>query len=150
MSAPVKTSVYAALAALLLAWPLAAGTPQQIAPQTDEAVPPPADAPPAPRELSPMMREIVAAWDAQAVAVEALETQAAASTDPVAALALQRQIEDLRAQVEVQILTIQARYARQEGRLDVAAEIEAAVAEMTTPRPRGIPVARQLPDDGQR
>lgn len=146
MSASVKTSVFAALAALLLAWPLAADTPQPIVPQPDETIAPP----PAPREQSPMMREINAAWDAQAVAVEALQRQAAASVDPVAALALQRQIEDLRAQVEVQILTIQARYARQEGRLDVAAEIEAAVAEMTAPRPRGIPVARQLPDDTQR
>ncbi len=151
MSTFAKTSLCAACAALLLALPLAADTPQPVAPQPDEAVAPVADAPaPAPRELSPMMREIVAAWDAQAVAVEALETQAAACTDPVVALALQRQIEDLRAQVEVQILTIQARYARQEGRLDVAAEIEAAVAQMTSPRPRGIPVERPLADGDHR
>jgi hypothetical protein len=147
MPALVKFSVCAALAALLLALPLAADTPQPVVQQPDETVVPTADTPaPTPREPSPMMRDIVAAWDAQELAVEVLEAQVAACTDPVAALALQRQIEGLRAQVEIQILTIQARYARQEGRLDVAAEIEAAVAEMTAPRPRGIPAERPVPD----
>ncbi len=151
MSALLKTAGLAALAALLLALPLSAETPQPPVAQPDDANEAPL-APPvsAATEPSPMMREIQAAWDAQAFAVEALEARAATCADPVAGLALQRQIEDLRAQVEVQILTIQARYARQEGRLEVAAEIEAAVAEMTSPRPRGIPVERTLPDGGDR
>jgi hypothetical protein len=146
----MKTRLGAVLTLLLLALPLAADPPQPAAPPTGEGVTASADAPaPAAPEPTPMMREIVAAWDAQAVAVEALETQAATCTDPVAALALQRQIEELRAQAEVQILTIQARYARLEGRPEVAAEIEAAVAEMTALRPRGVPSERSLSDGKQ-
>jgi hypothetical protein len=95
-----------------------------------------------PAPLSPMMKDIVAAWDAHTVVVAALERQVAQTADASTALALQHQIEAARAQVEIQILTIQAQYARREGRLDVAAEIESAIAELTSPRPRGIPIER--------
>jgi hypothetical protein len=103
-----------------------------------------------PEKHSPMMREIIAAWEASQVAVAAVEQQISATTDPMAALALQRQVEEMREQVEVELLRIQARYARQEGRLDDAAQIDAAIAEMTAPRPRGVPVDRPLPDDRNR
>jgi propanediol dehydratase small subunit len=104
-------------------------------------VPPPA------AEPSPLMRDIQAALDAGDAAVAALERQLAQATDERAALALQRQIEDLRVGVEIRIMEIQARHARQDGRPEQAAAIEAAIAAMTAPRPRGIPVERPLPND---
>jgi hypothetical protein len=100
-----------------------------------------------PQELSPMMREIVAACDASQIAVDALTQQIAATTDATAALALQRQVEQMRSQLEIELLQIQARYARQEGRLADAAEIEAAIEQMMAPRPRGVTVPRALPDE---
>jgi len=154
MPASVKITVIAASLILLLVQPSAAQTPRPPAAPAapaDEAVTSAADRPPvAARERTPMMAEIMAAWDAHAVAVAALATRAEGVADPVAVLAVQRQIEDLRAQVEIEILAIQARYARQEGRLETAVEIEAAIAELTAPRPRGIPVERPSAGDGVR
>jgi hypothetical protein len=95
--------------------------------------------------LSPMLQEILAAWDASQVAVAALDQSFRAASDATTALAIQRQIEDLRQQTEVRILGIQAKYARQEGRIEDAEEIEAAIEEMTTPTPRGEPVDRPAP-----
>ncbi len=98
-----------------------------------------------PAHLSPLMREIRSAWEAQAVAVAALETRLETAADATEFLALQRQIEDLRVGTEVRFLEIQARHARSEGRLDAAARLEAAVARMTAPPPRAEPVARPAP-----
>ncbi len=97
---------------------------------------------PAPIPLSPMMQEIVAAWDAHLVAVRALEQRLEGATDHREALALQREIEDARGQVELRILRIQAGFARREGRLQEAAAIEEAVASMSAPRPAGEPIER--------
>jgi len=49
-------------------------------------------------------------------------------------LQLQREIERVKEETELQILRVQADFARREGRLEQAAEIEAALAEMTAPR----------------
>ncbi len=98
--------------------------------------------PPAPPALSPLMQEITAAWKAHEVVVAALEQELAAATEATVALALQRQIESARAQVEVEILTIQARQARRSGRADVAAELEAAIGQLTASPARGVPVQR--------
>lgn len=103
--------------------------------------------PPAPVVLSPLMQEITAAWKAHEVVVAALEREFAATADATAALALQRQIESARDQVEIEILTIQARHARQSGRADVAAELEAAIGQLTAAPARGIPVPRARETD---
>jgi len=92
--------------------------------------------------LTPMMQEIFAAWDAHVIAVKALEARLEGVTDHREAMALQREIESARDGVELTILRIQARYARQEGRLEDAAAIEEAVATMTAPRPVAQPVER--------
>jgi hypothetical protein len=103
--------------------------------------------PPPPVVLSPLMQEITAAWKAHEVVVAALEQELAATADATAALALQRQIESARAQVEVEILTIQARHARRNGRADVAAELEAAIGQLSAAPARGIPVPRARETD---
>ncbi len=92
--------------------------------------------------LTPLMRDIVAACAANEAAVAALEAALAGTDDPGAALVLIRQIEDLRCRLEVELLRIQARHARLAGRVGDAAQIEAAVAAMTSPRPLGEPAAR--------
>lgn len=104
-------------------------------------------APPAP--LTPMMQEIFAAWNAHTIAVEALERSLAGITDHRQALAIQREIEAARDGVEVAILRIQARYARQEGRLADAAAIDQAVTELTAPRPVGKAIERPARADGR-
>jgi hypothetical protein len=98
--------------------------------------------------LSPMMQEILEAWDAHAAAIAVLEQRIEATTDATDAIALQQEIESLRRQVEIQILGIQAHHARLAGRLEQAAEIEAAIEAMTAPPPEAIPVERR-PDDGR-
>lgn len=96
-------------------------------------------------KLSPMLLEIAAAWDAQQSTLEVLEQQLAAANDHAVALALQRQIEALHRQTELAILGIQARHARRAGFPEVAAQIEAAVAEMNAPAVRSAPVERVDP-----
>ncbi len=103
-----------------------------------------------PETLSPMLREIVELWKAQDVAMAALNAGLEKSVDHAAALALQRQVENLRTSTEIQILRIQARYARQEGRMDVAVQIEQDIAQLTAPRTRGVPVDRPAPDSQER
>jgi len=111
-------------------------------PEPGASVAPVVPATAAPVARSPLMQEITAAWTAHEVVVAALEKQLEASTDASAALALQRQIETARAQVEIEILRIQARHARQAGRLDIAAELETTIGQLTTPPARGEPVRR--------
>jgi len=143
-------------AAATVAWarpsseePAAAPNPEMTAPKDGAAAGEGAGAIPTASErraeLTPRMREILDAWDAHVLAVEALERQLCESTDDAAAIEIERQIENARRQVEIDILQIQARYARNEGRLADAAEIDAAIAVMTAPAPRGEPIERPAP-----
>lgn len=119
-------------------------------PATDSGKENPPAAPALRAPLTPRMREIVAAWDAHVLVVLALEARLREATDHADAIELEREIENARRDVEVEILRIQARYARDEGRFTDAAEIDAAIAVITSPPPRGTPVERPAPEPAPR
>jgi len=95
--------------------------------------------------VSPMMAEIRASLDIERTQHTELETRFQATTDERAALEIQREIEALARDTELQILQIQIDHARLAGREDIAQTIEAAVTEMTTPRPAPQPQDRPAP-----
>jgi len=102
----------------------------------------PADNPAAPlpaRRLSPFAREIAQAIDAQRMALIALQERFERTADPNEARAIQREIEATKQGTELQILRIQARYARLGGREAAARRIEAAIEQLLHP-PAVVPV----------
>ncbi len=97
------------------------------------------------RAVSPLMAELRAALDAERVRHDELEARFHAATDERAALEIQREIETLARDTELQILRIQIDHARRAGREEVAQAAEAAIAEMTAPRPTPQPQDRPAP-----
>ncbi len=91
---------------------------------------PTAAAPAATAPLTPMMTDITAAMQAEQAQVAALVAQLATAPDDAAALELHRAIEQAKMDGQLQVLGIQARYARAEGRVDDATKLEAALAAM--------------------
>jgi hypothetical protein len=115
-----------------------------LVPQTTPA----AEATAAARVLSPLMVEIQAVLADEQTKVAELQARLEAATDDHAALALQKEIEQIKVETELNILRLQATYARNEGRIEQAAEIEAVIAEMLSPRPVGVPIERPAPTQG--
>ncbi len=76
------------------------------------------------------IREIMAREKEQAAALEA---EFAAAADEQAALRIQRRIQDLRQQTEIELLRAQADHARQLGRPEAAARIEADIRQLQDP-----------------
>lgn len=105
----------------------AAGEPVET---TVEAAP---GAEPAPAPLSPLMADIEARLERMRTEVRELEARFAATRDPAESIRLQRAIEAAKVGAELDVLRIQADHARREGRLEVVAEIEAAIELMTSP-----------------
>jgi hypothetical protein len=85
-----------------------------------------------------MMTEIRALLADEHRTLVALNERFRRTTDPAAALALQREIAQLKFGTEIALLRVQARYARAEGRPSVAAHLENAIRELESP-----PVPRQ-------
>jgi hypothetical protein len=79
-----------------------------------------------------------------------LQARLNTETNNTTALEIIRAMEQVKVQVERDVLAAQAAYARQTGREDVALEIEAVLAEMTSPRAVRQPVERPAPDAGNR
>jgi hypothetical protein len=101
---------------------------------------------PAERPLSPMMLEIQGALAEQQRQVAALDARFVEATDEAAALAIQRQIEQVKQDTELAILAIQARHARAAGDENLAQSIEAAIAAIQNPPPPPAPtVERPVP-----
>ncbi len=84
--------------------------------------------------LSPCMQAIQAVLDQEAARLAELEVRVKAAAGNEAQLALEREIERVKEDAELQILRVQADFARREGRVEQAAMIEALLAEMTAPR----------------
>ncbi|MHB8080285.1 MAG: hypothetical protein ACYDIE_13640 [Candidatus Krumholzibacteriia bacterium] len=77
-------------------------------------------------------------------AVAALEARTKSAADPADALALQTAIEQAKRDLTRRLLEVQLDFARREGRLQQAAELEAILARLATP-PAGEPQPRPLP-----
>jgi hypothetical protein len=80
--------------------------------------------------MTPMMADITAALQVEQAQVAALAAQLATAPDDAAALELHRAIEQAKMDGQLQVLGIQARYARAEGRVEDATKLEAAMATM--------------------
>ena len=91
--------------------------------------------------------QVLAEQDAR---IEALRVRLEAAGGTPAALELQREIEREKMQTERRLLELQAEIARGEGRADLAARIDAAIAELDAPRPVLPPVDRPVPAAPQR
>lgn len=91
---------------------------------------PTAAAPAATAPLTPMMTDITAAMQVEQAQVAALVAQLATAPDDAAALELHRAIEQAKMDGQLQVLGIQARYARAEGRVEDATKLEAALTAM--------------------
>lgn len=86
---------------------------------------------------SPLMVEIRAILDTERNLLRRLESEVKLAAGTDAALALQRQIAQVKQNTEIDLLRAQAKHARREGRLELAERIEADVREMLmTPEER--------------
>ncbi len=101
-----------------------------------------AAAPRARESLSPCQQAIRALLDREAAQLAELDARLPGAADEGAVLALQREIEQVKQETELQVMRVQADFARREGRTAQADQIEAALAEMAAPRPAVAPVER--------
>lgn len=88
-----------------------------------------------PASLSPEMLEIGRVVNAERARLAELEARLRDTADDTAALSLLREIEQVKQGTEVEILRIQAKFARSAGREAQAQEIEAAVTQILAPAP---------------
>jgi hypothetical protein len=99
---------------------------------------------------SPMMEEIATVMTASRTAVAAMGSELQAIVDPATRLATQREIAQLKQQAELDILAIQARYAREGGNEELALQIETAITEILSPPAPVTPAAERPAPAGQR
>jgi hypothetical protein len=92
--------------------------------------------------LSAMMQQIRDLSLTEQATLAELQARLGTLTDENEILALMREIEQLKIETELQILLIQADFARRDGRIEQAQQIEAAVESMREGPPRRIPQVR--------
>jgi hypothetical protein len=97
-------------------------------------------------KLTPMMEEIQAAVQTTREAVADLADRFRAATDETEALELARAIRCVKLDGRIEVLRIQLRYARQDGRDETVAKLEAAIERMTVPPRSGQPIPRPAPE----
>ena len=103
------------------------------APAEPALLPAEVQGPPRVANPSPLHVRIVAVIEAERVAAADLQARIAAATDDEELVALQRELEALKKETRITILQVQADFARDEGRLGQAAEIEAAIETLRNP-----------------
>jgi hypothetical protein len=101
-------------------------------------------------QLKPMTMEINAVLEQSRLQVATLQDRFDNEPNAEAAVAIVRQIEQLKINTELDILRVQVRYARTAGNVELAQQIEASLTQMTTPAPRREPVDRPAPAAGNR
>lgn len=94
---------------------------------------------------TPLLSDLYDVLDRQDAAVAVLQSELARTADPMAALAVQRRIEKVKQDAEVELLRVQATHARAAGKAALAAQLDAAIAELTAPRAASEPVERPAP-----
>jgi hypothetical protein len=102
-----------------------------------------------PRPETPRMKVLSAVLAAQQAQLAVLQDRLSTAPDATAALEIQREIERVKQQTEIDLLTAQARLAREAGQEQQAVAIEAAIGEMTSPRPVGVPQDRPAPTENR-
>jgi hypothetical protein len=101
------------------------------------------------RPETPRMQVLNAVMANQKAQLAELEGRLASAPDATAALEVQREIEQVKQQTEIDLLAAQARLAREAGQEQQAAAIESAIGELTAPRPVGVPQDRPAPTDNR-
>jgi len=99
----------------------------------------------APRPVTPLTAAIEAALAAEQTRVVELEARLAQAPDEAAAAAIVREIELAKQAGELEVMRIQADFARRAGREEQAREIEAAIAAILAPPPPAEPQERPAP-----
>lgn len=97
--------------------------------------------------LSPMMQEIRGVLLAEQQELVRLQSELAQTRDAAAALRIQHQIEDLKQETEIEVLSVQVRRARDRGDEDLASQLESSIERILQPPVRKNPVARPAPSD---
>ena len=101
-------------------------------------------------QASPMITEIQAVLETNRLEIADLAAQGPAYPGHEADQALQKQIAQLKQQAELDILAIQARYARAAGNEDLAQQIDAAIAAIISPPAPAAPAEVRPAPDTQR
>lgn len=100
------------------------------------------------RRLSPLAVAMNAVVESEAEQMKTLKARLVAAKDPATADAVQREIEQLKLDTEVQLLSLQAANHRQNGRIEAAVQLEEsirslrAVPSVAAPRPAATPATR--------
>ena len=94
-------------------------------------------------QLSPLLQQVRRVMVDKGVAIRALEVELATATNAQHIHQLERKMSGLALVAEIEILEIQARHLRTEGRIAAAEIIEANALELKKPAPRA--VAQSVP-----
>jgi hypothetical protein len=96
-----------------------------------------------------MAAELAQTLEAERTALSELQARFDVAANEREALAIQREIEQLKTATEIALLRIQAKHARLKGRETVARRIDAAIEEILHPPVIRNPVVRSAPvEDG--
>ena len=85
---------------------------------------------------TPMMKAIRDVFDAEKKAVADLEMRLESAASEKDIITLIRQIEQVKLNAELEVLTIQAKFARRDGRVEQAEQIEASIKKIKDGPPR--------------
>jgi len=149
--------LFIVLGIISAAWAFAQSTPTPATPAGDPervistaATPAPATTVTAKARVHPMVAEMRAVLETERVEFRNLFARFRAAPDATAALAVQREIEQLKLSTEISLLRIQADYARRAGRAAQAAELEKVIAELQAPPVSVAPASRSGPEPTSR
>jgi len=98
-----------------------------------------------PRARTPLRADLQGVLDREQQQLATLEVELRATPDAMRSLDVQRRIEKLKQQTEVELLKVQAAHARRAGNAALADRFDEAIARITQPRPRLEPQARPAP-----
>lgn len=83
-----------------------------------------------PQGVTPLVSELLRIVEAERATLDELRATAMQTADPAGRLEIQRRIESVKRETQLTLLRVQADYARREGRLEVAGQLEAALLRM--------------------
>jgi hypothetical protein len=83
-------------------------------------------------KLPPLQRELRGVLLKEKADLQVLASRLAALDDRLAALEVQREISNRKFQTQIEFLEIQGRFAREEGRIELAEEAEHALSRLKT------------------
>jgi hypothetical protein len=86
------------------------------------------------RAATPRVRELLTTWDARERRLTELRSELAATGDRARSVALEDEIERFKFETDLEMLRIQAQYARREGQVEMAEKLESAVARLAAQR----------------